>query len=294
MVSRAQYGSKNVNDGMPANGNIDAWGGWQWPVGVPDRLLGTTDYTTRGGQRLRVQMRVELVPLWDLLFELADRKHGYTIWTFRDGESWGPWGYGNRPISGTTRPSGHSAGLSVDINAPLNPYSTTFESDMPPAMVADFEACGLYWGGRYEGQKYDPMHFGYCCPPANVAGHIAKARALLAAATGPSNPTNTEDDDVATLQELLTKTPLIPYGKGGGMDTFVSCLRFINDKVQDAVAAARTALTDESVVPWGRQPELKPGEKPRTESVANSLRVVNGKVHTLEDKVDRILRKLDA
>ena len=185
--ARSAYGTQNVNAGYPANGDFAAWGGHQWPKGVPASLLGTTSYTpkTAPGQTLRCTVRKELVPLWNLAFEIIDRKHHYAVYASKNNESWGPWAYANRPIAGTQRASGHSAALSVDINAPYNPYSTTFQCNMPPAMVKDLESLGLYWGGRYVGQKYDPMHYGFCRAPSTVAGYIAKAKAILGVATTP-------------------------------------------------------------------------------------------------------------
>ncbi len=194
---REAYGSTNPNAGRPANGDRDAWGGYAWPQGVPGHLLGTTDYVSAtAGQRIRVTMRKELVPLWEILFAIAD-KHKYPTWAQRNGENWGPWGYENRAVSGTSTPSGHSMALSVDINAPNNPYSTAWQSDMPPALVADYEACGMYWGGRYTG-RYDPMHYGYCFPPSSVGGHIETARRILGGSTGGKD----WFDDMATVGDL--------------------------------------------------------------------------------------------
>ena len=187
---RSAYGTSNPNAGYPANGNVAAWGGYCWPKGVPATLLGYTNYTSKtSGQLLRVQMRKELVPLWNLAFQIIDQKHHYPVWASRNGTSWGPWGYSNRPISGTNTPSGHSVAVSVDINAPYNPYSTTFQCDIPPAMIKDLESLWFYWGGRYTGQKYDPMHHGFCRKPADVAAAITRAKAILGVATKP--PTTT-------------------------------------------------------------------------------------------------------
>lgn len=190
--SRSAYGS-NPNAGRPANGDRAAWGGYAWPNGVPSGLLATSTGKSLNGQNIRVLMRKELVPLWNLLWQIAV-KHKYQIWANNNGEAWGPWGYSNRCVSGTSTPSGHSMALSVDMNAPYNPYSYTFQSDMPPAMVRDFEACGMYWGGRYTG-KADAMHFGYCYPPSAVAGHIARARSILGAAAGATGAATAGDED---------------------------------------------------------------------------------------------------
>lgn len=195
--SRSDYGPNNPNAGRPANGDTAAWGGYQWQNCPPSSLLGTTDYTSTFGQRLRVTTRKEVVELMTLMFRIAD-KHGYCVYSNKDGENWGPWGMDCRPVSGTSNPSGHSKGLSMDWNAPFNPYSYTFQSDMPPAMIADIEACGWYWGGRYEGQKYDAMHFGYCFKPADVAGHVAKANSIL----GDTPPPAEDWFDMATQAEI--------------------------------------------------------------------------------------------
>jgi hypothetical protein len=195
---RSAYGSTNVNAGYPANGDRAAWGGYSWPGGVPTGLLGRTDYTSTFGQRLTVLMRRELVPLWNLAFELIDKKHRYQVYARKDGEAWGPWGYANRAVSGTSTASGHSMGLSVDMNAPNNPYSTSFQSDMPPAMVADLESLGLYWGGRYTG-KADAMHYGFCRAPGTVPQYIDKARSLL------GSPTPVPPSDGGFLMALTDK-----------------------------------------------------------------------------------------
>lgn len=192
MPPRAAYGSYNPNAGKPANGNRDAWGGYAWENCPPDSLLGSTDYTSKYGQHLRVQIRRELVPLLGLMFAICD-KHDYVVYGIKNGENWGPWGFECRAISGTSTPSGHSMALSFDVNAPNNAYSATFQCDMPPAMVADIESCGFYWGGRYEGQRYDAMHYGYCWTPADVPRHLIRARAILgtggSGTTTPSTPT---------------------------------------------------------------------------------------------------------
>lgn len=204
--SRSDYGSHNPNAGHNANGDTAAWGGYQWQNCPPSSLLGTTDYTSRFGQRLRVTTRKEIVELMTLMFRIAD-KHNYCVYSNKDGENWGPWGMDCRAVSGTSTPSGHSKGLSMDWNAPYNPYSYTFQSDMPPAMVADVEACGWYWGGRYEGQKYDAMHYGYCFKPADVAGHVAKANSILGSA--PIDPLPPEE---ITVPLTVVRAAGVDYG----------------------------------------------------------------------------------
>jgi hypothetical protein len=193
MASRAAYGP-NPNAGVNVNAD-NGWGPYKWPGGVPGSLLGTVTYQQANGakQLVRVTVRRELVGLFTLAFALADRKHGYQVWAERGGQPWGPWSYENRPISGTSTASNHSRGRAIDVNAPLNPQSYTFQSDMPPAMVADWERIGLCWGGRYEGGvKFDTMHFEYGYSPADVARHTALAQQLLG--DDPGRPNQPEDD----------------------------------------------------------------------------------------------------
>jgi hypothetical protein len=197
---QSAYGNTNPNAGYPANGDFAAWGNFKWPDGVPSSLLARTNYTNQtNGQVLAVTMRKELVPLWQLAFEIADKKWKYPIYSIgpSDGKPWGPWGYANRAVSGTQRASGHSGALSVDINAPYNPYSYTFTSNMPPGMVADFESLFLFWGGRYQGQKYDAMHYGFCRKPSDVATAINKAKSILGQSSGSTPP-----EEPVTPQEI--------------------------------------------------------------------------------------------
>ncbi len=203
---RSAYGGTNPNAGMPANGDTGAWGGYAWPNCPPSSLNGTTDYTTKFGQRLQVVLRAEVVELAELMFAIAD-KHDYLLYGYNDGEYWGPWGAECRSVSGTSTPSGHSKNLSMDWNAPYNPYSYTFQSDMPPAMVADIEACGWYWGGRYEGQKYDAMHYGYAYTPGDVAGHVAKAKNILgdSSSGGDWFDMATKDELAAVVWEQINR-----------------------------------------------------------------------------------------
>jgi hypothetical protein len=205
--ARSSYGSTNPNAGYPANGNWAAWGGYAYPNCPPSSLTGTTSYVSAatGGQKIAVSLRKELVPLWDLAFQICDVKWGYPTWANRNGENWGPWGGQCRAISGTSNPSGHSAWLSVDINAPYNPYSYTFQSDMPPGMVADLESLFLYWGGRYQGQKYDPMHWGYCRTPADVPAAIKRAESILGSTPTPPEDDMTPDECRAVVRDELAK-----------------------------------------------------------------------------------------
>jgi D-alanyl-D-alanine carboxypeptidase len=69
-------------------------------------------------------------------------------------------GYNWRMKRGQTKPSTHSWGIAIDLNARTNAMGTP--GNMDPALVAVFEGCGFTWGGRWPGANKDPMHFQYC------------------------------------------------------------------------------------------------------------------------------------
>lgn len=188
----ANYGP-NPNAGVNVNAD-HGWGGYQYPGGVPASLLGWASYNG-----VRSQVRRELVTLYSLAYQIAEVVHGYKIETMVGGEPWGPWGYENRTISGSSTPSNHSKGKANDWNAPRNGYANGFAnivSDFPPAMVAHLESIGLCWGGRYG----DAMHWEYGYSPDNVAGHEAVARRILGVGTTGtgtgSKPTTTPTDEI--------------------------------------------------------------------------------------------------
>jgi len=69
-----------------------------------------------------------------------------------------------RNIAGTTRPSSHSFGVSLDLNPQLSHYwrwskRLLWQNRVPQVIVDAFEAEGFIWGGRW--YHYDTMHFEY-------------------------------------------------------------------------------------------------------------------------------------
>ncbi|MDC1160152.1 M15 family metallopeptidase [Luminiphilus sp.] len=75
------------------------------------------------------------------------------------------------PCNGTpqtgckTGVSNHSWGTAIDINPLQNPYSSTFQTDIPDCVVASFKRYGFRWGGDYRGRP-DTMHFEFLGDPA--------------------------------------------------------------------------------------------------------------------------------
>ncbi len=170
MAMKAAYGSNPHSDRDPNNDH--GWGGFQWPEGVPAELLSVV--TVPGN--VKIVVRKELAELIGVNYQIADVKYGRRFtrgWTG---------GYENRAIAGTSIPSNHSRGKAIDNDAQDNPMSSNFQCNIPPELVADWESAGFYWGGRYTG-KSDTMHFEYCYSPADVPGHLAHARQILAGAS---------------------------------------------------------------------------------------------------------------
>lgn len=100
-----------------------------------------------------VNVRKELAPLVKELMRRSEAM-GYNIGS-------NTWGYNCRYVRGsTTTPSNHAYGRAVDLNSESNPMSTTFQSNIPPAVVRMWINHGFYWGGHYS-TRYDTMHFEY-------------------------------------------------------------------------------------------------------------------------------------
>jgi hypothetical protein len=165
---RTVYGSNPLAGAARNNAAARGWGPG-WPNAQESKMI------TVAGGGVKVRVRREIGPLVATLLALTDKTYN-----LKPGACWG---FANRPIRGTKTASNHSWGLAVDLNAEDNPMSTTFHTDIPPAVVKAWESCHFYWGGRYANRP-DPMHFEYVGRPADVAADLKRAAALL----NPSAP----------------------------------------------------------------------------------------------------------
>jgi hypothetical protein len=126
-----------------------------WGEGWPrDRRA---EMVIAGTGNVQVLVHRDIAPLVSWLM-LETERRGYRL---RRGECWG---FANRPITGTRRPSNHSWGLAVDLNAPSNPMFDELITDMPAWMPALWKAWGFGWGGDWQGTK-DPMHYEFMGSP---------------------------------------------------------------------------------------------------------------------------------
>lgn len=74
-----------------------------------------------------------------------------------------------RAIAGTTRPSAHGSGIAIDMATAHAHYwrwskkgpdgRPAYRNNIPPEIVAIFEAQGFIWGGKW--YHFDTMHFEY-------------------------------------------------------------------------------------------------------------------------------------
>lgn len=122
-----------------------------------------------------VFVRREISELVATLFAIT-AKYGYDV--NPTGQVNQTWGFACRAIRGTRIASNHSWGLAVDINSLSNPMQSTFKSNIPPVVIAAWEACGWYWGGRY-GDRPDAMHLEFIGTPAQVSYYLAVAKGIL-------------------------------------------------------------------------------------------------------------------
>lgn len=192
------YGS-NPNAGKSPNGAASRGWGSGWPNCQTSKMV---KVVSDAGHHVNV--RREIGQLVATLFQIQVTR-GYDP---NPGTLLQTWGFACRAIANTRTASNHSWGLAIDNRATENPYSTTFKSTIPPKVVNDWEVCGFYWGGRYTNKK-DTMHFEYIGRPADVAGHLAKAKAILKSlqpGTPPSKPPTTPPEDDMGI-EFTTTVP---------------------------------------------------------------------------------------
>lgn len=186
---------------MTLNASLRGWGNG-WPV---DRSASMKNVKTKFGQVLPVHR--EIAPIVQFLVDETERR-GYLI--HQPGDVRDDWGYSNRPIGGTSKPSNHSWGLAVDIDATKYPQGQ--RSKRSPQWVVDLWAMyGFEWGGTWK--NADPMHFEF-------AGSVTEAKhmvAMLAAShieakpvplpEAAPEPVPLEDDD---MPYLMTQKKSLP------------------------------------------------------------------------------------
>lgn len=65
-----------------------------------------------------------------------------------------------RPQRTGSKLSTHAWGIAIDLNPLSNAQGTA--GDMDAGVIAIFRDAGFEWGGEWEGNRRDPMHFQFC------------------------------------------------------------------------------------------------------------------------------------
>lgn len=240
MAQRHEYMARPADHPDPGGAQARGWGS-----GYPHCQDALMVRVRRG--RVRISVRREIAELVATLLEATEQGHGYRIKPAETG------GFNCRAIGHGNSPSNHSWGLAVDLNWNDNPWQEPFQSDLPPAVVPMWWACGFYWGGWYSG-KPDPMHFEYVYRPDQVAGHLATAKEYLMAFR--------DDDDARAL--IYRVDGLLSMRES--IDTHVhpdpepnELARVIRAIAGDAAAARTAAEQALAVASAARQAAERPG-----------------------------------
>ena len=130
---------------------------------------------------LRIALHRDAVDLVAILLDVTEAL-GYDV---LPGQTWG---YACRAIAGTSRPSNHSWGNTLDINSLANPQRRPLTTHLPAEVVNLWRGCGFRWGGDYVTSTPDPMHFEFMGTVDDARRKAADLRAFLSAQGGQSPP----------------------------------------------------------------------------------------------------------
>lgn len=162
----------------------------------PSRIRSSAEIRAALGEPPPQRTSLHLVPFtfWDgtvlpggcsilIARPLAEMDAIFERYAYRLDDAGDDWCWNRRRVRGGRSWSMHSWATAVDINAATNPYSFRFQSDMPPAMVAEVEAVNYkgrpvwVWGGRFGRNgvgKTDAMHFQCQLTPAEARAYATQ------------------------------------------------------------------------------------------------------------------------
>lgn len=223
MVALSAYGPNPLAGANSNNAQGRGWGPG-WPNAQESKMV------TVSAAGVKVRVRREVSGLVATLM-LITAKRGYK---FKVGACWG---FANRAIRNTSTPSNHSWGLALDWNSQDNPQGRPFTSNLPPAVVHDWESCHFYWGGRYQNSLPDPMHFEYIGRPADVVADYRHAQAILASFSKPPDVITPPKEDTLSAAEVKQITDAIAASEQRVKD-------YVKDYVEERTQAYANFVVD--------------------------------------------------
>lgn len=180
---------------MAAPANQRGWGpGW------PKDRSADMVWVTAARSGVRWQVHRDIAPILRVIVNEVEAR-GY-LFDHGPGDVNDDWGYANRAIRGSNRPSNHSWGLAIDFDAQEYPMGQ--RRRVPPAWVVDvFEHYGFTWGGRWT-TRPDPMHMEWLGNRAQAlqltamlaAGYQQSKPVPVPATVPPPLPINPTEDPV--------------------------------------------------------------------------------------------------
>lgn len=182
---------------MTTPANLRGWG-QGWPVDRSADMRWVE--SARSGTRFQVHR--EIAPIVKHVIDEVERR-GYLL--HRPGQVRDDWSYVNRAIRGRNKPSNHSWGLAIDIDATQFPLGSS--KRLPEWIVTMFKAHGFDYGGDWTSRP-DPMHFEFAGWPSDARRIAARLKPSPAPPAprppvpAPVPPVDEEDDEVTTMIRL--------------------------------------------------------------------------------------------
>jgi hypothetical protein len=188
---------------LPANKR-----GWGWP-GAPnsaeDKAYRASHIVALEVQGVNLYVRKEVARLFKGFIDELCRTKGRNGRLYRLDVNPDDWGYANRDVRG--RPgvkSNHAWGLAVDLNSATNPMTEDgrTHTDLPSNVGTLASKWGLRWGGDYDGDRRDPMHFEFMGTPSDASRLIKQ---LLSSPPGAGQTSHIDDSELDVDETTLRK-----------------------------------------------------------------------------------------
>lgn len=199
---------------MSTSANLRGWGPG-WPADRSAEMKRVT--AAQSGAHWDVHR--EIAPI--LNFVVNEVEHRGYLFDHGSDDVDDDWGYANRPIGGTRKPSNHSWGLAIDFDAQEYPQHS---SRRAPQWIYDlFYAYGFEIGADWGRASVDPMHVEFRGSITEArhmvamlaASYVAGAAPEIPGSTPPPTPAQSEEDDTMDLLVKIDDGRKLPAGQSG-------------------------------------------------------------------------------